>query len=84
MLDLPFKAGQNLARQVSTGLYYFWHSEAELKPLTVIAYDFGIKYNAWQIINRMGMNVIVVPWNKSAEEVPEMNPGWILQVWPVS
>ena len=76
-LDLPLMAGQNLARQVSTRESYFWPSEAEGKPLTVIAYDFGIKYNILRIMNRLGMSVTVVPWNTSAEEVLEMNPEGI-------
>ncbi|MGY8699874.1 MAG: hypothetical protein ACKVJ3_01770 [bacterium] len=43
-----------------------------------------MKYNILRIMNRLGMNVTVVPWNSSAEEVLEMNPGCILPVWPVS
>jgi len=71
---LPSMVGQNLARQVSTRESYFWPSEAESKPLPIIAYDFGIKYNILRIMNSLGMSVTVVPWNTSAEEVLEMNP----------
>ena len=71
---LPSMVGQNLARQVSTRESYFWPSEAESKPLPIIAYDFGIKYNILRIMNSLGMSVTVVPWNTSAEEVREMNP----------
>ena len=71
---LPSMIGQNLARQVSTRESYFWPSEAESKPLPIIAYDFGIKYNILRIMNSLGMSVTVVPWNTSAEEVLEMNP----------
>jgi len=73
-LGLPSMTGQNLARQVSTRESYFWPSEAKSKPLKIIAYDFGIKYNILRIMNNLGMNVTVVPWNTSAEEVMEMNP----------
>ena len=73
-LDLPSMVGQNLARQVSTRESYFWPSEEETKPITVIAYDFGIKYNILRIMNSLGISVTVVPWNTSAEEVLEMNP----------
>ncbi len=44
-INLPSMVGQNLARQVSARESYFWASEAETKPMMVIAYDFGIKYN---------------------------------------
>ena len=71
---LPSMIGQNLARQVSTRESYFWPSEAESKPLSIIAYDFGIKYNILRIMNSLGMSVTVVPWNTSSEEVLEMNP----------
>ncbi len=71
---LPSMVGQNLARQVSTRESYFWPSEAESRPLPIIAYDFGIKYNILRIMNSLGMSVTVVPWNTSAEEVLEMNP----------
>ena len=71
---LPSMVGQNLARQVSTRESYFWPSEAESKPQSIIAYDFGIKYNILRIMNSLGMSVTVVPWNTSAEEVLEMNP----------
>ena len=71
---LPSMVGQNLARQVSTRESYFWPSEVESKPLPIIAYDFGIKYNILRIMNSLGMSVTVVPWNTSAEEVREMNP----------
>ena len=71
---LPSMVGQNLARRVSTRESYFWPSEAESKPLPIIAYDFGIKYNILRIMNSLGMSVTVVPWNTSAEEVLEMNP----------
>ena len=76
-LDLPSMVGQNLARQVSTRESYFWPSEEETKPITVIAYDFGIKYNILRIMNSLGISVTVVPWNTSAEEVLEMNPEGI-------
>ena len=71
---LPSMVGQNLARQVSTRESYFWPSEAESKPLPIIAYDFGIKYNILRIMNSLGMSVTVIPWNTSAEEVLGMNP----------
>ena len=71
---LPSMVGQNLARQVSTRESYFWPSESESKPLPIIAYDFGIKYNILRIMNSLGMSVTVVPWNTSSEEVLEMNP----------
>ncbi|MBC8259007.1 MAG: glutamine-hydrolyzing carbamoyl-phosphate synthase small subunit [SAR324 cluster bacterium] len=75
-LGLPTMAGQNLARQVSTRESYFWPS-TEKKPLTVIAYDFGIKYNILRIMNNLGISVTVVPWNTSAAEVLGMNPAGV-------
>jgi carbamoyl-phosphate synthase small subunit len=76
-INLPSMVGQNLARQVSARESYFWASEAETKPMMVIAYDFGIKYNILRNMNSLGMNVTVVPWNTSAEEVLEMNPAGV-------
>ena len=73
-MGLPSMVGQNLARQVSARESYFWASEEDIEPLLVIAYDFGIKYNILRSMNSLGMNVTVVPWNTSSEEILEMNP----------
>jgi len=73
-LDLPSMVGQNLARKVSTRESYFWPSDAKTKPMMVVAYDFGIKFNILRIMNSLGLSVTVVPWNTSSEEVLEMNP----------
>ena len=48
--------------------------------MSVIAYDFSKKENVLRIMNRLGMNVTVVNWNASEEEVLEMNPRKILPV----
>ena len=76
-MGLPSMVGQNLARQVSARESYFWASEEDIEPLLVIAYDFGIKYNILRSMNSLGMNVTVVPWNTSSEEILEMNPAGV-------
>ena len=76
-MGLPSMIGQILARQVSARESYFWASEEYIEPLLVIAYDFGIKYNILRSMNSLGMNVTVVPWNTSSEEILEMNPAGV-------
>ena len=76
-MGLPSMVGQNLARQVSARESYFWASEEDIEPLLVIAYDFGIKYNILRSMNSLGINVTVVPWNTSSEEILEMNPAGV-------
>ncbi|MBS1255479.1 MAG: Carbamoyl-phosphate synthase small chain [Deltaproteobacteria bacterium] len=76
-INLPSMVGQNLARQVSARESYFWASEAETKPMMVIAYDFGIKYNILRNMNSLGKIGRAQHWNTSAEEVLEMNPAGV-------
>jgi carbamoyl-phosphate synthase small subunit len=45
--------------------------------LSVVAFDFGIKYNILRLLTDMGFSVTVVPASTNAEQVMEMNPDGI-------
>ena len=47
------------------------------RPLSIVAYDFGIKENILRHLSSYGANVTVVPADTTAEEVLVMNPDGI-------
>ena len=51
-----------------------WHCRTQNPKFTVVAVDCGIKYNIIRKFNECGINVIVVPYNTSAEEISRLNP----------
>ena len=51
-----------------------WHCRTQNPKFTVVAVDCGIKYNIIRKFNECGINVIVVPYNTSAEEILRLNP----------
>ena len=53
-----------------------WGVASELPPvdMTVVAYDFGIKWNILRSLRRNGMDVTVVPAHTPARAVLEMRP----------
>ena len=43
----------------------------------VVAVDCGIKYNIIRLLNRVGCNVTVVPYDATAEQILAFRPdGW--------
>lgn len=55
-----------------------WVSYSQNEKYFVAAIDFGIKSNIIRSLNRLGCNVVVLPWNTPATEIERLNPNGIL------
>lgn len=91
--QLPSMIGQDLASVVSTRRPYRWQDDrviplesAELNAgiwkhrgdrRSVVAFDFGIKYNILRCLENSGCDVIVVPADTSSDAVKAMAPDGI-------
>ncbi|NLG16904.1 MAG: glutamine-hydrolyzing carbamoyl-phosphate synthase small subunit [Fibrobacter sp.] len=75
--------GLDLVKNVTCKEPYFWnehkHSTASKSEsrYSVVAFDFGIKYNILRILQSLGCDVTVVPAHSSAEQVLSYNPDGI-------
>ena len=76
-MKLPVMEGRNLARSVSTLQRYTWKCEEGASRFRVVAYDVGIKYNILRSLARLGVEVTVVPYATSMEEVMELTPDGV-------
>jgi len=65
---VPIDAGSPLNKSV-------WKSADEKR--SVVAFDFGIKYNILRCLANTGCEVVVVPATTTADEVKAMSPGGI-------
>ncbi|MBF0117857.1 MAG: glutamine-hydrolyzing carbamoyl-phosphate synthase small subunit [Desulfobacterales bacterium] len=85
---LPSMVGQDLAKDVTTTKPYFWTNgnqnftndnlwQFRDKKLSVVAFDFGIKYNILRCLEKCGCEVIVVPASTSADEIKALDPSGI-------
>ncbi|MDH4099934.1 MAG: glutamine-hydrolyzing carbamoyl-phosphate synthase small subunit [Nitrospirota bacterium] len=85
---LPVMTGQDLASQVTCKAPYAWTeglwelgvgytNEERIRPLNVVAFDFGVKYNILRNLVSSGCKVQVVPASTSADDVLAMNPDGI-------
>ena len=54
-----------------------WYSRTAHAKYNVVAIDCGIKLNIIRCLNKCGCNVIVVPYNTSAEEIEFMKPDGV-------
>ncbi|MBU4099836.1 MAG: glutamine-hydrolyzing carbamoyl-phosphate synthase small subunit [Proteobacteria bacterium] len=93
-LEIPGMAGQDLVKEVTTKVPYFW---TEGKPVyigkdvslnkniwkysgskhSVVAFDFGIKYNILRCLEHAGFEILVVPATTSAETIKLIEPDGI-------
>jgi len=79
----PGIGGIDLASKVTASDKYewkqgLWGSSGNIKAdFSVVAYDFGIKYNILRHLTDSGFNVQVVPADTPAEEVLDMAPDGI-------
>jgi carbamoyl-phosphate synthase small subunit len=81
--------GHDGASEVTCEAQYHWDPDGSntatygiadsLPPtdLTIVAYDFGIKYNILRNMRKMGMDVTVVPAATDAQAVLAMNPDGV-------
>jgi len=92
-LEIPGMAGQDLAKDVSTAFPYYWTegkpvSCADISlnkniwkqrgsRYSVIAFDFGVKYNILRCLEVAGCEIVVLPASASADTVRAMEPDGI-------
>ncbi len=81
--------GQDYASKVTCEAGYDWDPDGSLTAswgvadelpeadLTVVAYDFGVKWNILRSLRLTGMNVKVVPAQTSADDVLKMKPDGV-------
>ena len=55
-----------------------WMSRVANHKYDVVAIDCGIKYNIVRLLNRVGCNVIVMPYNSTVEEVLAFRPDGVV------
>lgn len=54
-----------------------WYSRTAKHRFNVVIVDFGTRLSIVRILNNIGCNVTVVPWNTSAEDILAMKPSGI-------
>ena len=84
---IPSMAGQDLVKEVTCDAPYEWTQawpaewnrmpEGDLKPLRIVAMDFGIKRNILRSLKSFGLEPHVVPATTSAEDVLAMSPDGV-------
>lgn len=55
-----------------------WFARTPNHKLDIVVIDCGMKLNMVRSLNNHGCNVIVVPWNTSAEQILKFNPDGVL------
>ncbi|MBR2901953.1 MAG: glutamine-hydrolyzing carbamoyl-phosphate synthase small subunit [Clostridia bacterium] len=55
-----------------------WHSRIPNHKYNVVAVDCGIKLSIVRILNGLGCNVTVVPYNTTAQEILSMKPNGVI------
>jgi carbamoyl-phosphate synthase small subunit len=74
--NLQSMEGQNWADRVSTTDAYDWESPLQAE-FQVVAYDFGIKHNILRLMEKLGIQVRVVPSTTPTAAVLAQNPDGV-------
>ncbi len=70
--------GVDLVKNVTCKKPYLWNKrQQETCRCSVVAYDFGIKYNILRILEALGCKITVVPASYTADQVLALNPDGI-------
>ena len=74
--------GVDSVKNVSCDKPYVWNERSGSKnggsiKYSVVAFDFGIKFNILRILENLGCKITVVPASTSAETIKSMNPDGI-------
>jgi carbamoyl-phosphate synthase small subunit len=70
--------GVDLVKNVTCKKPYLWNkSQKSTYRCSIVAYDFGIKYNILRILEALGCKITVVPANYTAEQVLALNPDGV-------
>jgi carbamoyl-phosphate synthase small subunit len=91
--SIPSMVGQDLAKAVTTEKPYYWIDEKPFscgeavldktiwkyrgKKHSVVAFDFGMKYNILRCLKAAGCEVVVIPASTDASTVKAMEPDGI-------
>ncbi len=91
--EIPSMVGQDLARKVTTSVPYYWADGKPIpcdaavsdktiwkhrgKKHSVVAFDFGIKYNILRCLESAGCETVVVPASTGADMIRAMAPDGI-------
>lgn len=73
-IDSPAMKGSDHVKMVTIDKPFEWNSNGEY---SVVAIDYGIKYNILRLLAEAGCKVTVVPATTSAEDVLEYNPDGV-------
>ncbi len=83
----PSMAGLDLAKEVTCKKSYKWeqglwdlekgYAHGSRSRFTVVAYDFGMKFNILRNLVNVGCDLTIVPASTSAEDVLKLNPDGI-------
>jgi carbamoyl-phosphate synthase small subunit len=79
-LEIPSMNGRDLASTVSCMSPYPWRrldASGDRRRFSVVAYDYGIKWNILNSLSRSGCDVTVVPGATPAEDVLRMRPDGV-------
>ncbi len=69
--------GRDLVKEVTCPKPYEWQYNGEGR-FSVVAFDFGIKFNIVRSLVKRGCNVTVVPAHSNAEQIKNIGPDGIL------
>lgn len=70
--------GVDLVKNVTCKNPYSWNKkQQEMYRCSIVAYDFGIKYNILRILEALGCKITVVPASYTAEQVLALDPDGI-------
>lgn len=75
--DAPDMEGSDYVKAVSVDEEYVWNPDKKDAEFTVVAFDYGIKYNILRLLDTAGCRVIVLPATASAEDALKHRPDGI-------
>ncbi|HQM49032.1 MAG TPA: glutamine-hydrolyzing carbamoyl-phosphate synthase small subunit [Candidatus Hydrogenedentes bacterium] len=76
-IDSPDMEGSDYVKAVSVKEPYVWNPDKRDAEFTVVAFDYGIKYNILRLLDAAGCKVIVLPATASAGDALNHNPDGI-------
>ena len=75
--DAPDMEGSDYVKAVSVDEEDVWNPDKKDAEFTVVAFDYGIKYNILRLLDTAGCRVIVLPATASAEDALKHRPDGI-------
>ena len=89
--ELPRMEGLNLAEHAGCKSPFAWTESGPVQAVLseggdykwpgpgprIVVYDYGIKWNILRLLKQQGLELLVVPWNFSFEQVKKVNPDGI-------